>query len=83
MSNGSDSMRASMGLDTPSVAIVNHFDGFPGGINEYDRQYGTNKRIQPGDTIRRVIKLHLETGHHAAPARPSVMSAIKSSGAAR
>ena len=31
---------------------MNHFDGSPGGINEYDGQYGTGKPIKPGDVLK-------------------------------
>jgi hypothetical protein len=59
ISDGSDSIRATMGVDTLAVAIMNHFDGSPGGINEYDGQYGLGKPVRPGDTLKGVVRLQL------------------------
>jgi hypothetical protein len=67
ISDGSDSIRATMGVDTLAVSIMNHFDGSPGGINEYDGQYGTGKRIKPGDTINGVIRLQLLAASRPSP----------------
>ncbi len=47
ISDGSDSIRATMGADTLAVNVMNHFDGSPAGINEYTGQYGTGQRIKP------------------------------------
>jgi hypothetical protein len=38
---------------------MNHFDGSPGGINEYDGQYGTGKPIKPGDVLQGVVRFQL------------------------
>jgi len=62
ISDGSDSVRATMGPDTLAVRIMNYYDGSPGGINEYDGQYGTGKAIQPGDTLQGVVRFQLLLG---------------------
>ena len=59
ISDGSDSLRATLGPATLAVKIMNHFDGSPGGINEYDGQYGTGKPIKPGDVLQGVIRFQL------------------------
>jgi hypothetical protein len=48
-----------MGSETLAVKIMNHFDGSPGGINEYDGQYGTGKPIKSGDVLQGVIRFQL------------------------
>ena len=59
-----------MGVDTLAVAVMNHFDGSPGGINEYDAQYGTGKRIKPGETIHGTVRLQLQAGRRAGLTMP-------------
>jgi hypothetical protein len=70
ISDGSDCIRATMGVDTLAVAVMNHFDGSPGGINEYDAQYGTGKRIKPGETIHGTVRLQLQAGRRAGLTMP-------------
>ena len=65
ISDGSDSLRATMGPATLAVKIMNHFDGSPGGINEYDGQYGTGKPIKPGDVLQGVVRFQLQAGNHS------------------
>ena len=73
ISDGTDSIRATMGVDTLTVAIMNYFDGSPGDINEYAGQYGTGKPIKPGDAIIGVVRLQLQ----AAPRLSSLGSVRK------
>ncbi|HVM47634.1 MAG TPA: hypothetical protein VMU04_06375 [Candidatus Acidoferrum sp.] len=53
-----------MGVDALALVIMNHFDGSPGGINEYDGQYGYGKRIKPGDGLQGVVRLQLQACRH-------------------
>jgi hypothetical protein len=48
---------------------MNHFDGSPAGINEYDGQYGTGKPVKPGDVVHGVVKLQLQAGCSSNPAK--------------
>jgi hypothetical protein len=59
ISDGSDSLRATMGPAVLAVKIMNHFDGSPGGINEYDGQYGTGQPIKPGAVLQGVVRFQL------------------------
>ncbi len=59
ISDGSDSLRATLGPETLAVKIMNHFDGSPAEINEYAGQYGTGKPIKPGDTLHGVVRFQL------------------------
>jgi len=59
ISDGSDSLRATLGPETLAVKIMNHYDGSPAGINEYDGQYGTGQPIKPGDVLQGVVRFQL------------------------
>ena len=48
-----------MGPEALAVKIMNHYDGSPAGINEYDGQYGTGQPIKPGDVLQGVVRFQL------------------------
>jgi hypothetical protein len=59
ISDGSESLRATLGATTLAVKIMDHFDGSPAEINEYVGVYGTGQPIKPGDTLQGAVKFRL------------------------
>jgi hypothetical protein len=59
ISDGGQSLRATMGPDTLGVNVMDYFDGSPAEINEYVGVYGTGQPIKPGDVLQGVVKLQL------------------------
>jgi hypothetical protein len=59
ISDGGQSLRATMGPDTLAVNVMDYFDGSPAEINEYVGVYGTGRPIKPGDVLEGVVKLQL------------------------
>jgi len=59
ISDGSDSLRATLGPAALAVKIMNRFDGSPAGINEYDGQYGIGQPIKPGNVLQGVVRFQL------------------------
>lgn len=79
ISDGGDTVRATMGATTLGLKVLGHYDGSPAEINEYAGLYGPGRTIKPGEVISGVVKLQLLPG--SVKALPGDLSAGTMAGA--
>lgn len=59
VSNGTQNVRATVGVNSVVLNILDYYGGSATGINEYDGAYGAGRVLKPGDTIKGEIRLRL------------------------
>lgn len=69
VSNGSQSVRATVGMNSISLKILDYYGGSATGWNEWDGAYGNGRTIKPGDVIEGKVAIRLVAGEQHAQKR--------------
>lgn len=64
ISNGTQHVRATVGVNSVSLKVLDYYGGSATGINEYDGAYGTGRVLKPGDTVKGEVRLRLVPPSH-------------------
>ena len=59
ISDGTQHVRATVGVDSILLKVLDYYGGSATGINEYDGAYGAGRTLKPGDVVKGEIKLRL------------------------
>lgn len=59
ISDGTQHVRATVGVNSVSLNILDYYGGSATGINEYDGAYGSGRVLKPGDVVKGEVRLRL------------------------
>lgn len=62
ISDGTQHVRATVGVHGIGVKVLDYYGGSASGINEYDGLYGSGRALKPGDIVKGRIRLQLLAG---------------------
>lgn len=59
ISNGAQNVRATVGVNSISLKVLDYYGGSATGFNEWDGAYGNGRTIKPGDVIEGKVSIRL------------------------